>query len=290
MTNTAPLPSSLCRRILRHFGLPSQLPATVETLQLLVARYTRNVPWESANRIVRRANHVENEACFLTGEAFWESRFATGSGGTCYESNYAFWGLLRWLGYTGYLTLNDMGEHVGCHSAIVLRLAGQKWLVDVGFPLYTCIPIQAGQETVAECPFMQYRLAPQGGDSYLLRRENLPRAYSFTLRDQPVADDAYRAIGIHDYRHDGGQFLNEVVIHKVVAEQLWRFHSDPRPLCLQQFINGERRDQALGEDPAAELAAKFGIARDLLAEALELVGAKDYNGANSQESQARCRR
>lgn len=284
MTNIEPLPTSLCRRILLRFGMSPQQPPTLETLRLLVARYTRIVPWESASRIVRRASHADSHDCFLTGEAFWESHFATGSGGTCYESNYAFWGLLLRLGYAGYLTINDMGEHVGCHSAIVVRLAGQKWLVDVGFPLYTCIPIKPGQETRAECPIMNYRLVPQGGDRYLLQRENLPRVHSFTLRDEPVADNEYRAIGIHDYRHDGGQFLNEVVIHKVVAEQLWRFHSDVRPLCLQQFVAGERRDQAMGDDAAAELAAKFGIARDTLAEALKLKGNMGYIGEKSEES------
>ena len=61
---------------------------------------------------------------------------ALGTGGTCYESNYSFFGLLRRLGYTGYLTLNDIGGAVGCHSAIVILLGGQKYLVDVGFPVH----------------------------------------------------------------------------------------------------------------------------------------------------------
>lgn len=273
MTNTARLPTSLCRRILLHFGMPPQPSPTLETLRLLVTRYTRIVPWESASRIVRRASHADSHDRFLAGAAFWQSHFVTGSGGTCYESNYAFWGLLLRLGYAGYLTINDMGENVGCHSAIVVWLDGQKWLVDVGFPLYTCIPINPNQETSAECPIMNYRLLPQGGDSYLLQRESLSRVHSFTLRDKPVADDEYRAIGRHDYRHDGGQFLNEVVIHKVVDEQLWRFHSDVRPLCLQQFVTGERQDQKLGDDPAAALAAKFGMSRDMLVEAMAILGA-----------------
>lgn len=266
--DTPALSPSLCQRILRHFGLPIDPPADRSTLFQLVERYTRTVPWESASRIARRARHESAADCAVLGAAFWESHFEAGSGGTCYESNYAFWGLLRRLGYIGYLTLNDMGEHVGCHSAIVVRLDGRKWLVDVGFPLYTCLPICADQETRAECPIMTYRLVPQGGDSYLLQRESHPRVHSFTLRDEPVADFNYRAAAIHDYRHDGGQFLNEVVIHKVVAEQLWRFHSDVLPLCLQEFVNGERRDQELGEDPAAELAAKFSMSRELVAEAM----------------------
>ena len=272
MTETEPISISLCRRILQHFGMTAQPPRTLETLRQLVASYTRAVPWESASRIVRRARHETASDCALLGADFWESHFARGTGGTCYESNYAFFGLLRRLGYEGYLTINDMGAAIGCHSAIVVLFAGRKYLVDVGFPLYTIIPINADQETSAESPIMNYKLTPQGGNRYQLRRESHPRVHTFLLRDEPVADADYRAIGIHDYRHDGGQFLNEVVIHKVVDEQLWRFHSDLRPFYAQQFVDGQRRDQALADDPAAELAEKFGIARAMVAEAMSVLG------------------
>ncbi len=272
MTETEPIPISLCRRILQHFGMTAQPPRTLETLQHLVASYTRALPWESASRILRRARREKASACAILGADFWESHFAHGTGGTCYESNYAFFGLLRRLGYEGYLTINDMGAAIGCHSAIVVLFDGRKYLVDVGFPLYTIIAINANKETKAECPIMNYKLSPQGGNRYQLRRESHPRVHSFLLRDEPVADADYRAISIHDYRHDGGQFLNEVVIHKVVDDQLWRFHSDVRPFCTQQFVDGERRDQALGDDPAAELAEKFGIARAVVAEAMGVLG------------------
>lgn len=272
MTETAPLPTSLCRRIVSRFGMAMSPPRTLETLQQLVTGYTRSVPWESASRILRRARCAERADCFLLGEAFWESHFETGGGGTCYESNYAFFGLLRRLGYEGYFTINDIGGAVGCHSAIVVLLGGCKYLVDVGFPVYAIVPINPAEATSAKCPIMNYRLLPQSEGRFQLRRESLARVHSFILHDKPVADTDYRAIGIHDYRPDGGQFLNEIVIQKIVDEQLWRFHSDVQPWCLQQFVNGERRDHALGADPAAELAAKFGIARAVLAGAIAVLG------------------
>ena len=272
MTDVKALPNSLCRRILSHLGLPADAPPDMATLQSLITRYTRTVPWESASRIMRRATYADSADCALLGVAFWESHFAHGTGGTCYESNYAFFGLLRRLGYTGYLTINDMGAAIGCHSAIALLLDDQKFLVDVGFPLYTFVPIDSDKETSASCPRMEYSLSPEGDNAYLLRRESGARDHSFTLRDQPVSDADYRAIAIHDYRHDGGQFLNEIVIQKVVDERLWRFHSDVQPLCLQEFVDGERIDYQLGGEPAAELAANFGIAREALAAAMAALG------------------
>ena len=273
MTDTAPLSAKLAGRILRHFGLPADAPPTLDTLNALVSAYTRQLPWESASRIVRRSQHRAAHDCAHFGEDFWLSHFEHGGGGTCYESNYAFFGLLRRMGYAGYLTINDMGESIGCHSAIVIVVDGSKALVDVGFPLYVIVPIDAERETNAACPIMRYSLRPVGDDQYQLRRELGERVHAFLLQDKAVSDADYRDIAIHDYRHDGGQFLNEVVTHRVVDERLWRFHSDAQPLCLQRFVNGERHDHALGQDPAGELAAKFGMDADMVVEAMAILGA-----------------
>ncbi len=272
MTASEALSAKLSARILRRFGLPAAPHPDLATLQALIAAYTRSVPWESASRVARRARHEPDQDCALFGADFWESHFALGTGGTCYESNYAFFGLLLRLGYEGYLTINDMGESIGCHSAIVIFLDERKYLVDVGFPLYIALPLPGDGETQAACAIMRYSLSRNGSDQYQLRRELGKRVHGFALNDKPVDDAEYRAIGIHDYRHDGGQFLNEIVIHRIVDERLWRFHSDVEPLCLQEFVDGERHDRLLGADPAAEVAAKFGMARAVLAEAWKALG------------------
>ena len=48
----------------------------------------------------------------------------------------------------------------------------------------------------------------------------------------------------------------------------WRFNSGKLPWRLREFVAGERQDHVIGGDPAAELAAKFGLSRELVAEAL----------------------
>ena len=271
MSETPAIPPELSKRILRHFGLPANLSPNLHALRQLVERYTATVPWESASRIVRRAEHARSDECILLGEAFWESHFAQGTGGTCYESNYAFFGLLRRLGYEGYLTINDIGGAAGCHSAIVIRLDGNSYLVDVGYPVYVVLPIRADEETRADSLIMDFSLAPMGGDSYQLKQELRDRVAGFTLHNTPVCDADYRAIAIHDYRHDGGQFLDVIKIHMVVDGQLWRFNSDERPRRLQQFIAGQRHDHWLGADAAGEAGAKFGLARDVVADALSIL-------------------
>ena len=194
-----------------------------------------------------------------------------GSGGTCYESNYAFFALLRRMGYDGYLTINDMGSAIGCHSAIIVLLHGRKYLVDVGLPLYAILPLREGLESTAESAFMRYTAKPLAERRFEIWR-SVPRDERvFQLNDNPVGETEYRAVTVHDYRHDGGQFLNEVVIRKVLNDQLWRFNSNERPLRLQQFVAGERHDHMLGDDPAGEVAHRFGIASYVVAEALAIL-------------------
>ena len=268
MTETAALSSALCRRILRHFALPINSPPNLATLRQLLASYTRTVPWESASRIGRRARHDSAADCALLGADFWASHFESGTGGTCYESNYAFFALLRIIGFEGYLTINDMGSAIGCHSAIVIIIAGQKYLVDVGYPVHAVIPLSASGKSFVRSAIMNYSIEPLGDRRYAVWREIHPRSSAFQLNDAPVAEADYRAITFYDYRRDGGQFLNEIVIHKVIDDQLWRFNGDERPRRLQQFVDGERRDHPLGDDPAADLSEKFGIARDLVSAAM----------------------
>ena len=271
MSETEPLSVQLCQRILEYFGVPAEPPPSLDTLQLLLQQYTRNVPWESASRIARRGRAEAAADCALLGADFWLRHLELGTGGTCYESNYAFFGLLRRLGYEGYLTINDMGASIGCHSAIVVLIAGQKYLVDVGLPVFAVLPLHADRKSEVDSPFLQYRVEPEGENRYTIWRQPHPRSQAFQLVDEPVSDADYRAIAIHDYRHDGGQFLSEIVINKVVDEELWRFNSDERPLQMQQFIEGERQDHVLGEDAAGELAETFAIARDVVAEAMEIL-------------------
>ena len=179
-----------------------------------------------------------------------------GTGGTCYESNYAFFSLLRSLGYDGYLTINDMGTAVGCHSAIIILLEGRKHLVDVGLPLHAVLPLPERETEAVESRFFRYEVEAADVNRYKIWRRSHPRDLAFTLVDEPVSDADYRAITIHDYRHDGGQFLNEIVIHKVIDDQIWRFNSDDPTLAsaglhrraAAQSAPGRRCRRAIGVD------------------------------------------
>ena len=272
MSETKPLPPDLTRRVLEHLGLPPEPPANRQTLQYLLHQYTRAVPWESASRIVRRASHRRLEDCPAFAEAFWENALAHGTGGTCYESNYAFFSLLLQLGYEGYLTINNMGDVTGCHSAILIWIDEDKVLVDVGLPIYALLPICAAQATAAESEFFRYTVEPLADDGYNIWRDPHPNRNVFTLIDRPVADAPYRQAVIQDYQPQTGLFLDALVINKVIEGHLWRFSSRDLPLHIERFVDGQRQDIPLTRNPAARLAGRFKIDRGILAAAMSILG------------------
>lgn len=243
--------------ILHRLNVPAA-PPTLSLLEALVNAYVRTVPWETVFRIVKRARTAETAVCPRWPEEFWTDALERGGGGTCFESNYAFFGLLQALGYEGYLTINNMGDSIGCHTAIIILLDGQKWLVDAGFPLYAPLPISPNGIIHRTTQFRHYTVRPDGRGVYQIEQQPHPNRNAFTLIDRPVMDEVYRAATTADYGPDGF-FLDRIVINKVVAEETWRFNSGEEPWRLNRFVNGVRTDVALNGDVATAVARHFNI-------------------------------
>ncbi|MBZ0286729.1 MAG: arylamine N-acetyltransferase, partial [Anaerolineae bacterium] len=239
----------------------------VALLNELLTTYTQNVPWESAFRIAKRARTAQTANCPRWPDEFWHDALTLGGGGTCFESNYAFLALLQALGYSGYLTINNMSDTVGCHSAIVLTIDGEKWLADVGIPLYTALPLADDQITQRASRFHTYTVQPEGGSRFTLLRDRHIRSYIFTLIDVPVSDADYRERLTADYG-DEGLFLDRVVVNKVVDGQQRRFDSAALPPRFEAFEDGQRTDYPITLDAAEAVARHFAMDEDTVRAAL----------------------
>jgi len=262
--------------VLKYLRLETAPPA-LPFLTALLNAYVRTVPWESASRMVRRARVHEAEQYPRWPEEFWDGAMTHGLGGTCFESNYAFLALLSSLGFHGSLTINDMNEHIGCHTATVIELDGAQWLADAGFPVHVPLQLSPTQQTKSESRWMTYSAQPLPNNVFVIERPAHPSPYCFTVHNTPVADADYRAATLRDYG-PSGLFLREVIINKVIDDQLWRFSSrDPQP-NLHTFVDGQRVDHPIGTSPhsrpeeiAQAVAHKFGMNEATLYEALQLI-------------------
>lgn len=270
MTTTPKLDDTLARDILAHLNVEPE-PPSPEALDRLLDAYVRRVPWESASRIAKRACTTRTEDCPRFPVAFWQSAMQHGTGGTCFESNYAFFSLLRGLGYDGYLTINNMNEITRCHTAIIVRFDdGSRFLVDAGLPLHLPIPLDTQQRTERETEFHTYSATPLDHAQFLIERDRHPRPYCFTLVDHAVDEAIYRAATTNDYDANG-LFLVRVILVRVIDGQIWRFSGEGVPYQLETFANGDKTYYFIGEDPAtaaANLARKFNMDENILRAAL----------------------
>lgn len=253
--STIKLDEQLTSDVLTFLNVQASVP-TLPVLEKLLAAYYCTVPWESVFRIVRRAETAVPNPRWP--HIFWQEAMSQGSGGTCFESNYAFFALLQTLGYQGYLTINNMGDSIGCHTAIVILLDGQKWLVDVGLPIYALLPISSRGVMYRSSPFLHYVVRPDGRSRYQIEQRPHPKPVAFTLIDEPVDDATYRAATEADYGEDG-LFLDFVIINKIINNQPWRFNMAERPWRLNRFDWGQRIDTPLNGDTATAVADHFGL-------------------------------
>lgn len=256
--------------VLSHLRVEGTAP-TLNLLDDLVHAYTRTVPWESATRIAKWSRTVEINECARWPNEFWRDNLERGGGGTCFESNYAFYSLLRALGYKGYLTINDMDNTRGCHTAIILNLDGENWLVDVGIPLHTPIRINPVKQSHRASEFHNYTLTPAGRSRYEVERDRHPNPYIYTLIDRAVEERAYQQATTADYG-EGGFFLDRLIINKVIEDRMWRFDSEEKPYRLEFFDPGVRTDKPIIGDVAETLAAHFGLDEATLRTALDVIG------------------
>jgi len=249
--------------ILKFLECPPARPG-IRYLNRLIAAYTRNVPWESASRIARRAATTRLADCPRGPAEFWSEAMHSGSGGTCYESNDAFLTLLRIIGFSGYLTVNDMGEARGCHAACIIQLDGRKYLADVGYPNPVALPVDSARITRRSTWLHTYTVRPAGRFRYEIERSRHPFRNLYTLYDIPIHEAAYRKIVEQDYG-ENGLFLNRVVIVKMVNGLLWRFNSREVPYRLEGFGRGEKQVIEIpDEEITQQLAGHFSMRESVL--------------------------
>lgn len=233
------LMSSQQETILDYLELVPADDPGLSFLEELITAYTRRVPWESAFRIVKRGNTSSLADCPRWPDEFWTDAMEKGGGGTCFESNYAFLALLTGLGYRGYLTINNMGDSVGCHAAIVLKIGGYQWLADVGLPVYTPLPVNTHEITYCSSRFHRYTVMPEGAMRFRIDRDRHPLPTCYTLINRPVSDAQFRQATMNDYGPEG-HFLDQVIVTKVIGEHVWRFNSGERPYHLERFKDGKK--------------------------------------------------
>ncbi len=240
--------------------------------------YCSTVPWESVSKIVKKASSDETKNCLRLENEFWTSAFQYGTGGTCYESNWAFFCLLQDLGFNGYLTINRVVDKTSVHSAIVIMISGKKYVVDIGYPTYAPIPVIENTATVSDSSPVRYHSTPASSNEYII--ENFPhtKPYLYHLTDIPVSPGEYLELARKDY-DEGGLFSDRIIMRKMINKVPTRFDSEDIPYNIHVLHNGEKTKTFIkAEDLIQRLSAHFNINPVVISQAFLILSKTHITG------------
>jgi len=177
-------------RYLSRIAYTGDRRPSLATLVALQRAHLEAVPFENLHVLARRPLALEEPALFAK---VVEGR----RGGICYELNGLFAALLRALGFAPDLVSATVCRPDGTwtapfdHLALVVPIAGQRWLTDVGFGRGFGAPIALPDGTVDD-----YRLTPAGDEFVLALRE--PQGGAAWTPQYRFADRAHPFAAFHD--------------------------------------------------------------------------------------------
>lgn len=142
-------------------------------------------PYENFTKIIN-AKTAKNEAEYLRlPKIVLDEHERFGAGGTCFSLTYLFETVLKKHDFNCYPVMVDRSYGKNTHCAIIVRLNGQKYLVDPGYCLSR--PIQlADKEAEHKLPHNTYISTPLSS-SYLISTKQAGRTKQrYLLKDTPV--------------------------------------------------------------------------------------------------------
>lgn len=128
-------------RYLRRIGLDNkEISVNIETLNLLQKQHLLNIPFENLDI------HWKNPI-ILDPDKFYQKIVENKRGGFCYELNGLFSVLLNKIGYESKIISARVSNGIGGfgrdfdHLAILTKIGGDEYLVDVGFGDFIAKPL-----------------------------------------------------------------------------------------------------------------------------------------------------
>ena len=129
-------------KYLRRIGIEkTEIAPSLETLKLLQKQHLLHIPFENLDIHWKQAIVLDNES--ISHKMLGKNR-----GGFCYELNGLFYELLREIGFQSKMISARVSDGKGSfgaefdHLAILAKINGAEFLVDVGFGSFTAEPLK----------------------------------------------------------------------------------------------------------------------------------------------------
>lgn len=205
---------------LRRIGWQGVARADMQTLQAIVASHVATIPFENLNPLLGLPVNLEPAA--LERKLVHEGR-----GGYCFEQNLLLEAALRAVGFevSGLIarvlwTRAEDAVTPQTHMLLRVEMAGESWLVDVGFGGQTLVGVLRLQADIEQATRLEpFRLLQMNGD---WRMQSLVRGqwlslYRFDLRPVPLID--YVVANHYVSTHPDSNFVNHLNVARTTSER-----------------------------------------------------------------------
>jgi len=178
---------------LRRIGCDGETGVDIATLRKLHKSHLMAIPYSSVAYDLADGPQVAD----LDDDAVFETTIVERRGGACYHLNRLFHRLLRELGYDVTLMAGSTAEGLQTFGTDIehmfnrVRLDGDDWLVDVGYPGPTYVEPLRVCATVQSQYGSQFRLVDNDTEIALRRRGAATRwssTYTFTMKPRQWSD------------------------------------------------------------------------------------------------------
>jgi len=215
-----PAPSSDFRvRYLQRIGYEGQAPATLATLQKLLALHTASLPFENFSPLL-------GEPVSLQLPALQAKLLDSPRGGWCFEHNMLLCSVLQQLGFEvtplAARVLWKQSSDVRparSHMLLQVRLPEGLFLADAGFGAVTLsAPLALQIDSVQQTLHGAYRLSaePDGYSVWALLGDDWSVLYQFDLQPQQLAD--FDVLCWYLCHHPQSRFLNTITAARLRAD------------------------------------------------------------------------
>jgi len=179
---------------LASFGLPENPACEFDSLRELYRAFS-NLPYENISKIIRSQESAENGIPLLrTPDEVLEGYLQSRLGGTCFSLTQCLYSLLSSCGFKAYRVLGDMRHGPNIHCALVVTLAGNKYLCDAGYLLPEPVLLDPGGSTVHKGTIYTYILESDrecGSYNMHTRSHAGQLRWRYRIRDRAVADSEF---------------------------------------------------------------------------------------------------
>ena len=252
---------------LKHFHIDE--PRSPQQLFFDTARSFSRIPYENITKIIRRSESGGIKQARRRPEEVINEHIRWGAGGTCFSLTSALYRLARCMGLEAEYLLADRSYGQNTHSALLVRINGEQYLVDPGYLITEPVPVTLSAQMKIQAGGEQLTLIPGGTVISLFTSRAGKSVHRLTYKTAPV--DACEFNKAWD-----ASFHWEMMNYPLLARAGPSGRIYLRGLIFQVSNNNSViRDKIPENELAAKITHEFGIHPTLVARALHILAASE---------------